>query len=249
MSALYTQRLLPTAITATSAAPGFPATNALLQALGAPWRSANTTQQDMVIDLGIASLVRGIGITDINVGSVVIASSSDNITFTDRATLTLWADRFERRRAIAALNTTARYWRIRIAAGVPTDGLAWWRIGCIYLFGAVADIVNPQYGARVQTNHAESRERVANGRTAVAALGQRFDIVSGNYGVQTISVMTIGSLLQALRLGPCWLNLDLVSRPWWSWPLIANAEVDEESTPEKSPIYTEIKLDAREVVA
>lgn len=251
MSKLYTSRLLPTACTATSAQTGYPASNALLNALGLPWRAGAATQQDVVIDLGAATTVRGIGISDINADSVVIASSSDAVSYTDRGTLSFIspsrADRFGRRRGLQALNTIARYWRIRIAAGTPSDGLAYWRIGAVHVYGAVTDITAPQYGLRIGTEHAESRERLANGRDAVAAIGNRFDRLGGRLLVSSASAtLVIGSLLSELRAGQCWLDLEYTVRSWWSWPIIADSAADEESI--DNPDLSTITLSAREVV-
>jgi len=93
MTQLYTSRIVPTNATATTAAVGYPALNALLQAIGQPWRATDATQTDLIIDLGAALTVRGIGVQDINAAGVTIASSPDNITYTDRATPTFTADR------------------------------------------------------------------------------------------------------------------------------------------------------------
>jgi hypothetical protein len=246
MSLLYTNRIIPVTATATSAQADYAAANALTQALRVTWRSANTAQSDIVIDLGVAVTLRGLGISEINAGSVVIASSPDNVTYTDRATLAFTADRFARRRACAALNTSARYWRIRIAAGTPLDGAAWWQIGSIYLWGASTEIVAPQYGFAVRTAHNESRETLANGRTAVASLGTRHDVMTGKFGVT--NALVIGDLLAAMRTGAVWLDLQLPTRAWMTWPIIANATDDEESITQ-SIEHSEIKLDAREVVA
>lgn len=250
MSLLYTNRIIPTTATATSAASGYAATNVLLQALGAPWRSTATTQQNVVIDLGSAQTPRGIGVQDTNATSIVIASSPDNITYTDRATLDLTnVDRFNRRRGCAGVNTAARYWRLRIASATPPDGLAYWRIGAVYVFGAVTDIVAPQYGLTVRSNHAETRQQLDNGREAVAAIGNRFDTLSGRVGVLSTGSMVIGSLLADIRQGAVWLDMQVTQRPSWTWPLIASSATDEEVMDQNSPDYTTIALNAREVVA
>jgi hypothetical protein len=249
MSLLYTSRIIPTTATATSAASGYAATNVLLQALGLPWRSTATTQQDVIIDLGSAQTPRGIGVQDTNATSIVIASSPDNTAYTDRATLSLTnVDRFNRRRGCAAVNTSARYWRLRIASATPPDGLAYWRIGAVYVFGAVTDIVSPQYGFSVRSNHNESRESLANGREAIAAIGTRCDLVSGKFVVSNTNLI-IGSLLADLRTGPVWLDMQVTARLSWTWPLINAANSDDETMDMNTPDYTTISLNAREVVA
>jgi len=250
MSLLYTSRIIPTTATATSAASGYAATNVLLQALGAPWRSTATTQQDVIIDLGSAQTPRGIGVQDTNATSIVIASSADNITYTGRATLSLTnVDRFSRRRGCAAVNTSARYWRLRIASATPPDGLAYWRIGAVYVFGATTDIVAPQYGLTVRNNHAETRQQLDNGREAVAAIGNRFDVINGKFLVTKTGEMVIGSLLEEIRRGAVWMDLQVTQRPSWTWPLIASSATDEETMDQGTPDYTSIVLNAREVVA
>jgi hypothetical protein len=249
MSLLYTSRIIPTTATATSAASGYAATNVLLQALGAPWRSTSTALQDVVIDLGSAQTPRGIGVQDTNATSIVIASSADNITYTDRATLDLTnVDRFNRRRGCAGVNTSARYWRLRIASATAPDGLAYWRIGAVYVFGAVTDVIPPQYGFSVRSNHNESREQLANGREAIAAIGSRADLISGKFGVQSTGPMVIGSLLADLRTGSVWLDMQVTARPSWTWPLINAAGSDDETMDMNTPDYTTISLNAREVV-
>lgn len=245
MSLLYTSRIIPTTATATSAATGYAATNVLLQALGVPWRSTATTQQDVVIDLGSAQTPRGIGVQDTNATSIVIASSADNITYTDRVTLDLTnVSRFGRRRGCAGVNTSARYWRLRIASATPPDGLAFWRIGAVYVFGAVATTLNPEYGLNIETRHAENRESLANGGEAIAAIGTRFDVISGKLRLDAAN--SIGSILPDIRQGVIWLDLQVSTRNWWTWPLINNAGSDRESM--ENPAQAMIDLNAREVV-
>ncbi|MBL8512153.1 MAG: hypothetical protein JNM52_10980 [Betaproteobacteria bacterium] len=249
MSTLYSSRLVPTTASATTAASGYPATNVLLQSLGAPWRATGTGQTDVIIDLGAAKTVRGVAVSDVNFTGCTIASSADNTTYTDRATPTYSADRFGRIRGIAALNTSARYWRIRIASGTPADSLGYWRIGAVYLFGATASIASPQYGFSIDTEHAEARDKLLNGREAVAAVGNRFDRITGSFKVASVSPgssFAIGSLLQAMRAGVVWLDMGVSVRPWWTWPLIHNAATDREAMPNYD--ISDIKLDAREVV-
>lgn len=245
MGLLYTQRIVPATASATSAASGFAATNVLLQALGAPWRSAATTQQDVIIDLGSAQTPRGIGVQDTNATSIVIASSPDNIAYTDRATLDLTnVDRFGRRRGCAGVNTSARYWRLRIANGTPPDGLAYWRIGAVYVFGAVATVLNPDYGFAIETRHAENREGVANGSEAIAAVGNRFDVITGKLRLD--ASVGIGSLLPDLRQGVTWLDLQVPMRNWWTWPLTNAVGSDRESM--ENAAQAMLDLNAREVV-
>lgn len=245
MGKLYTSRIMPTTASATSAASGYPATNALLQSIGVPWRAANATQNDLIIDLGSAQTVAGIGLTDINALSPVIASSADNVTYTDRATPTFTADRFGRVRGVAPVaSISARYWRIRFPAGTPTDGAAYFKAGAVYVFGAVATVLNPEYAMNVETQHAESRETLANGGIAIAAIGNRFDAVSGKLRLD--ASVSMGSILPGLRQGVVWLDLELSTRTWWSWPLINNAGADRESL--ENPAQANVDLNAREVV-
>ena len=244
MTQLYTTRIVPTNATATTAAVGYPALNALLQAIGQPWRATDATQTDLIIDLGAALTVRGIGVQDINAAGVTIASSPDNITYTYQATPTFTADRFQRSRGIGAVNLSARYWRIRIAAGTPTDALAYWRIGAVYVFGAVAAPINPQYGLQIETKHADSRITMSNGREAVSSVGSRFDMITGKFLIDTTGL--IGTFLNDIRNGVIWLDMQVATKQWLSWPLFNNAGSDKETLPNVT--QSEIDLNAREVV-
>jgi hypothetical protein len=118
----------------------------------------------------------------------------------------------------------------------------------VYVFGAVTDIVSPQYGFSVRSNHNESREQLANGREAIAAIGTRCDLVSGKFVVSNTNLI-IGSLLADLRTGPVWLDMQVTARPSWTWPLINAANSDDETMDMNTPDYTTISLNAREVVA
>ena len=244
MPQLYTSRIIPVTASASTAAVGFPALNALLQAISLPWQSTNTTQSDLIIDLGAAFTVRGIGVQDINAAGITIASSPDNVTYTDRVTPTIVADRFGRGRVIGAVNLSARYWRIRIAAGTPTDALAYWRIGAVYVFGAVATPINPQYGLQVESRHADSRIALTNGREAVSSVGSRFDALTGKFLIDTTGL--IGTFLADIRSGIIWLDMQIPTKTWWSWPLFNNASADKEMMPNVT--QAEIDLNAREVV-
>ena len=252
MSKLYNARIsVPAAnVSATSAAAGYPASNAMLQSLGLPWRSTVTTQTDLIVDLGSARTVRGIGFSDINaLSGFTIASSADNVGYTDRATPTFAADRYGRIRGVAALNTSARYWRIRFASGTPADGAAFWRIGALYLFGAVTDIVSPKHsGFKRKTNNAEIRTKLDNGRESAAAIGIRHDVVSGQFGVRSTGTSTIGSMLADLRAGAAWIDFENPYQPSWTYPFVAAAEEDEESNDQGGPDYSVISFNAREVV-
>lgn len=242
MTQLYTSRIVPVNATATAAAVGYPATNALLQAIGQPWRATDATQTDLIIDLGTALTVRGIGLQDTNAASVTIASSPDNITYTDRVTPTLPSDRFGRRRGIGAVNLSARYWRIRIAAGSPVE--AYWNIGAVYVFGSAAAITNPTYGLQFETNHAENRTFLANKREVVSAVGTRFDLISGKFELDPTT--TTGTFFQSIRGNVVWLDMEITSRAWSTWPLFNSAGSDKETLPNYAQY--EVDLNAREVV-
>ena len=175
----------------------------------------------------------------------MIASSPDNVTYTDRSTPTFTADRFGRVRGVAPVaSISARYWRIRFPAGTPTDGAAYFKAGAVYVFGAVATVLNPEYAITVETQHAESRETLANGGVAIAAIGNRFDVVSGKLRLD--ATVSIGSILPGMRQGVVWLDLEISTRPWWTWPLTNNAGADREVM--ENHARAVIDLNAREVV-
>ena len=114
----------------------------------------------------------------------------------------------------------------------------------------MASIVNPkQRGLKRVTDHAENRERVANGRTAVAAIGSRFDVVSGQFGIRSSGALLLDPLLEELRRGGGWFDLQNTYQKSWTWPLIADSAQDEESNDQGGPDYTVIALNAREMVA
>lgn len=177
MPAQFTTSRLTFTATATSSKAGFPASN--LNVIGAhpltySWRSNNqVTQHDIICDLGSSKSVASVAVLNVNVSTLQIAHSTDNISYTSftGSPYTIVQEpygTYRKRRVIQAV--TARYIRVRITAQTPVDGAAYFECGCIWITDAVTTFpYGPRSGARTTLR----REALRAGRD-VADLGPWF---------------------------------------------------------------------------
>lgn len=219
MASIYYGKLSIVAVTATDAASGYPASNAALESLGRPWRSADAGAKDVVLDLGSSQAINAIFLHDVNFASATIARSADNVSYTSVGALTTYAGRHGRRRGkISLAGASARYVKISISAGTPADGAAYWRIGAAYLFASkvspTAILVLP---LNVTTRRPRASVDLPNGATAIAVTGAPIDRIEIN--VDRDNAQSADDLIQLVDAGSAAFDMELANYPEQMWPV------------------------------
>lgn len=219
MASLYYGKLPIVAVTATTAASGFPASNVALESLGRPWRSTTTGANDVVLDLGSSKAINALFLHDVNFASATIARSTDNVSYTAVGTLTTYAGRHGRRRGKISLGgASARYVKISISAGTPADGAAYWRIGSAYLFASKATPgAQPNYPTRVITTRPRVTTALANRLPAVASTGNNIDRIE--LRVPRWNTEAADDYVQRPAAGSILLDLEEPNYPEQQWPV------------------------------
>lgn len=220
MASLYYGKLSIVAVTTTTAASGFPASNIALESLGRPWKATGTGATDVVIDLGSSQAINTLFLHDVNFASAPIARSTDNVSYTSVGTLTTYAGRHGRRRGkISFGGASARYIRVSMPFPTPpTDGAAYWRIGSAYLFSSkVTPSAILTAPAQVSTLRPRVSASLANGSTAVAETGMKIDRIQVQ--VDRDSAQSGDDLIQLPDAGSVVLDMELSAYPEQMWPI------------------------------
>lgn len=201
MPTLYADKLTPTAITATTAAAGYPALNLANEKLAKPYRATGTGANDITIDLGAVKALAALELHDVNFAAAAISTSDDNVTYTPRGTLTTYANVHGRRRGLLALpSLMARY----VRASLPAGDRAYVVMG----FGSnLIKIVDPATNAVISTiAAASSASAIAVNQDASRA----YVSLSGSSQVAVINLATnaviatigVGATPQAIAINP-----------------------------------------------
>jgi len=248
MAKLYFSQLVPTVITSSSAASGYPAANAALLSIDRQWRATSAGASNINFNLGSMKNIAAIYLHDINAAALTATLLDATPTLINTGAIAGVANRYGRTRALYKPTvTSAQNAKIDIAAGTPTDGLAFWRIGSMYVMQSVVDVVNLQYDAEIETVSPQLSTDLPNGQTAVAGAGTRFARLKGRFLVANAGgAMTIANLLSAMRDGVCIFDMELTDAPHRMWPMRMIKSSDRESL--KYPSHSEIDFEAVEVV-
>lgn len=218
--ARYLHTLLPGTWSASSSAPDHPAANLSLPRIGRPWRSASAASTTVTIDLGSAIAPAGIYIADWNsLASATLHSSPNNSTWTARGTITPQDGPAGRRNGLAMAGVVpwaaARYWRITLS-GSRSDGLGYWRIGYVMVFGQALLVPTPRYAADLRiVTPAWPVQQLPNGQTVQARAGA--DYCELRLTWRQGAGRDIEALAQRAAGGPVLLDLDLADRTGWYW--------------------------------
>ena len=167
-----TSRTITTA-TATTEAAGYPATNVGLPQIARMWRSTSTSAQTITITISSAAC-KGVFVTHCNFSTATI--EYDNSGWVSLGTFNTREDvRLGRRygaKDIGSTGVTTTQFRIT-PSGSPTDGVAYWYIGAIYVFGARYQLERSPNLDEVSTvDRNVDLRRLANGRTVAFARNQ-----------------------------------------------------------------------------
>lgn len=219
--ARYLHTLLPGTWSASSSAPNHPPSNLALPRILRPWHSSSAASTTVTIDLGSAIAPAGIYIADWNLQATAqLHSSPNNSTWTARGNITPQDGPAGRRNGLFVPPPlvhlpAARYWRITLA-GSRSDGLAYWRIGYVMLFGQEQPVPTPRYSADLRiVKPAWPVQQLPNGQTVQAIAGA--DYCELRLPWRQGTGREIETLAQRAGAGPVVLDLDLADRTGWYW--------------------------------
>lgn len=175
MAKYYHTKIPPVTTAATSSASGYPSSNVALESISRPWRSTSTAGQNVDQFWTTPTTVAAVLLEDVNFTQCNVARSTDGASFVSPVIVPTYADKLTgRRRALLALNVASlRGIRVGIDAGTPADGLAYWRIGSVYIFNLSVSLpVMAQHGKlRMAGIFANATTELPNMQVAQATLG------------------------------------------------------------------------------
>lgn len=227
---LYHSKLTPIAYAATTAQAGYPANNLGSDSVSLPWRATGVVENTVTLTLGAVATMQLLALHDVNFATCTVEKSVDGAAWVNVGALNTYSDRGGRRRGsivIAAAGQLAV--RFRIAAGVTTDGLGYWRAGAAHLFTFEASVgVVPEYGYRVRTKRPRVVTALRNGRTPTASTGASIDRIELRFGRRRATEL-LDYVIQLPTTGTCFLNLELPDYPEQQWPVRLLEEDIEET--------------------
>lgn len=230
MATVHTGQIYPASITATSAA-GYDAVNLGNPRIRKSWRSTDTTQQQIIIDLGADVTVASLWLQHCNAASVALETKTAAGAYVAAGTLTLQQEPHGRRKGWAAVPGTYRYLRLTIAAGVPADGAAYWEVGAIYVFGTSTTLARgPEWPLQINPQYPQVLTSLPNGRPVRADAGPIYALISMEF--RPLASEDAALLLRQARAATVGLSLDLTPRPWDAWPVThvqGNAQIRAEN--------------------
>lgn len=215
---VYHTALSPSTATASTAATGYAATNALTTAVGKPWRSTTTAgSTTLIIDLGSSKAVAAVAVNHINASSVTVHADNSATPTTLKGTLTSYADGQGRRKGLLAFSATVRYIMLTFS-GTPTDAAAYWTAGSVYVFSTAAALPrDPLFGSDQSIDWPQIAQRLPNGSTLRIDRGTSRMAVRLRFSARITD--DVESLARYARAGAVWLDLGLPSAQWCQWPL------------------------------
>lgn len=239
----HIQRAIST-VTATSTATGFAADNITRREIRRAWRSTSGSGQTVTIDLGSEQTVEALWLQAVNFESATISYSTDGTNYTSVGTMACALEHNERRKGLITVAATARYLRVVIGAGSPTEG--YWSIGTVYVFGAVYQSPKaPNYDLAYETITPGVGRVLPNGRPVTARTGPLFTRISGEFRHRPTE--DVAALIRLARSsGTIGLDLEIAETPWKAWPVEYVAQSYEAKMP--SVGYDETAFDLVEVV-
>ena len=140
------------------------------------WRSTDTSQQDLVLDLGASVSFAAVALHHANFATVELEHSDDAVAYTpfDGSPFAVAQDLKDGyRKLFVATEHTARYIRVRIPAQAPTDGAGYFFVGTIFVAESLStfpDSADPRVPVQVSLERPELAQEIA-GRVEVTPAG------------------------------------------------------------------------------
>lgn len=213
----HTQVAIET-VTATDAQTNYPASNMLVPSLRQEWRAADDGAK--VVDLVLADIgpVEALYLHDPNFPSAEWSFSDDGLSFGSAAAFDTETDIHGRRRAVITIaEATVHTIRLEIAAGTPTDGLAYWRIPTAYAFEEVVEQLGPEWGYQINQIRAQVSQELSNKLKGVASTGIDFDEIGLAFKPRLGE--DLSPLVQRTRQATCVWTTNIPDRPSEIWPV------------------------------
>jgi hypothetical protein len=213
----YDKRVF-TSSSSTSAAAGFPSSNAIRESLARPWKATSAGAEEWVGNFAVPTAVDTFCLHDVNFASATIQKSVSGGAFVGVGTMTTYADRHGRRRgriSVAEANDTA----IKvIPIGVPTDGGSAWYIGAAYPWGSqLAVPVSLIFPVSEEVTDPAVSSNLVQDLVTEAATGQpRWSTIQTNW--QRKSSASLGTLMQK-SLTTIWFDCNTSDYPEQQWPV------------------------------
>jgi hypothetical protein len=134
--------------------------------------------------------------------------------------MTTYADRHGRRRGRILINdANVKAIKVQIAAGAPSDGAAYWRIGAAFAFAnTVTPSGIPAYSYRKTTRRPRVTGNLVNGAVAVAKTGENVDLVELSF-INRFDEL-VDDFVARASAGTVWLDLGAAPAfPEQQWPV------------------------------
>lgn len=218
MSQFHFNAIQPLTATASSAAIGYAATNALIPGVMRGWRSAAGGAQWLQLDLGSSKAVQAVCIQAYEAGVGIfsgnVMADNSNPPVTNRGSIVLSnGDMNGRVRASLKFSATVRYIRFNFSGSASA-----YSVGSVFVFAnAGAAPADPLYGASsIAAVHPQVRNELPNGVVESYKAGASAVELDLAYAVN--ATQAVESMRIAARDGPCWLDFDLTDRSR-QWPV------------------------------
>jgi hypothetical protein len=223
MAKLWCAPQTPSSFAATDAQAGYPASNIGLQSLGRPWYAIDAGGKEVTINFPAPSLVQVLHLHDVNFATANVQKSVSGGAFVNVGALNPAANEDGRYRGYLTINEAlCTALKIQIAAGNPTDGLLFWRVGSGYLFRTVLTLPFAlEYGYELDTQYSQIGTVLVNKRKAVARIGggsADHDEIKLPYNAKNSE--SLADIVRRTRLGTCLFTTDLPNYPEELWPVI-----------------------------
>jgi len=197
---LYDDKAENATIAATSEASGFPATSAVDLDRTSVWLAAAAGAQDLVIDLGAAYPIGGLGLANHNLGTLTgtqsVRASTDNFAASDVAIKTLAPAATDDYYADFGGVQTYRYWKVRTNA----TGAQRAQIGEIYFGTFVEMAVNPDVGWKEKDIFVDLNSQAISGVKVYKETGRAVRGFSGKWNPTNTALKdSIRTILLAQR--------------------------------------------------
>lgn len=202
---------------ATSAEPGYEASNLGLPQIRRPWRSVGTGVQTIDLDLGQIEASPVLALQGTNVGAFTVTYGSASYISVSLGSLATAEDRHGTRRLSAALPGSVRYVRL-VTVGAPVDAAPWFWAGAAYAFRSTTLLPDdPLLGSEANPLYPQTRIDLPNGARVVVDRGAPRQQLSLRF--RTERSTDIDTLVRIARSGPCWLDMDMPGSRELQWPV------------------------------
>lgn len=212
---VYSGMLTPVSATASTAASGYAAANALIPGVNRGWKSTGTGSQWITVDLGASLAVVGVALQAIDGANIGVSVYADNAAAptTYRGVMSIGSDANARSKGIFAFSATVRYIRCYVA-GSSTVG-----VGSIFVFTAATNLNRgPLYGQTTITPITpQVSNELPNGIIETYATGSATTEISMGFGPAPTD--DLDAVRRAARAGPCWLDFGLSNQRDRQWPV------------------------------